>query len=294
MKYIDSKLFYIQVAIQTAFIVLVLLFDLSLITQSIISGIFLCIVGIPHGSNDYLFRRDRTNRGLIKFLLFYLGIIMVYAFLWYYLPIAALILFFIISFHHFGQSNYQNNSIWHPPSVLWGICLIGLPVLLHFDEAIIIFKSMLTFDQSYIFNHVYVINIKLWQIISISIIVLSYVLSIYRYEKSKIVNYVVQLILITIWYLLTPLLFGFIMVFCLWHSLQSLKHQETYFKELTQRTSKYFYLSMLPFSSIALLVFILYLYFFDFNIGGAFIILSLITLPHVFITHEQYQVELKV
>jgi Brp/Blh family beta-carotene 15,15'-monooxygenase len=289
MKYIDSKLFQIQVIIQLAFIILVLFFDLSLLTQSIISGTFLCIVGIPHGSNDYLYRKDRTNWGLIKFLLAYLGIIMVYALLWYYLPILALLLFFIISFHHFGQSNYENESIWHPSSILWGICLIMLPVILHFEEAMIIFKSMLTFAPSYVFNQHYPITINSWQIISISIFMLLYLYSIYKFEKSKILYYSLQLTLITIWYFLTPLLFGFIMVFCLWHSLQSLRHQQAYFKSITHQSTRYFYLSMLPFSSIALLFFILYLYFFDFNIGGAFILLSLITLPHVLIMHEQYR-----
>ena len=293
MRYIDSKLFQIQVIIQLAFIALVSFFDLSLVIQSIISGVFLCLVGIPHGSNDYLYRKDRTHWGLLKFLLSYLGIIAAYALLWYYLPILALILFFIISFHHFGQSNYENENIWHPSAILWGIFLIMLPVILHFEEAIIIFKSMLNFDQSYAVNQIYPIQISSWQIISISIFMVVYLFSIYHFEKSKIVNYSLQLILISIWYFLTPLLFGFIMVFCLWHSLQSLRHQKAYFKSITHRSSKFFYLSMLPFSVIALLAFALYLYFFDFNIGGAFILLSLITLPHVFITHEQYQLEPK-
>jgi Brp/Blh family beta-carotene 15,15'-monooxygenase len=293
MKYIDSKLFQVQVIIQLAFIILVFLFDLSLVTQSIISGTFLCIVGIPHGSNDYLYRKDRSSWGLIKFLLSYLGIITAYALLWYFLPILALVLFFIISFHHFGQSNYESESIWHPSSILWGICLIMLPVILHFQEAMIIFNSMLTYNQSYVVNQNYSITINSWQIISISIFMVVYLYSIYKFEKSKILNYSLQLTLIIIWYFLTPLLFGFIMVFCLWHSLQSLRHQQAYFKSITYQSSRFFFLSMLPFSMVALLFFALYLYFFDFNIGGAFILLSLITLPHVLITHEQYQLEPK-
>nr|MBC7611645.1 Brp/Blh family beta-carotene 15,15'-dioxygenase [Pseudopedobacter sp.] len=238
MRYIDSKLFLIQVIIQLVFIALVFIVDLSLITQSIISGVFLCIVGIPHGSNDYLYRKDRSTWGLVKFLLSYLGIIAAYALLWYYLPIVALVLFFIVSFHHFGQSNYENQSIWNPSAILWGIFLIMLPVILHFEEAIIIFKSMLTFDQSYAVNQTYPIQISLWQIISISIFLVVYLFSIYHFEKSKIVNYSLQLILISIWYFLTPLLFGFIMVFCLWHSLQSLRHQKAYYKSITHRSSK--------------------------------------------------------
>lgn len=291
MKYINSKLFLAQAVIQFVLIVWVLFFNSSLSTQAIISGVFLCIVGIPHGSNDYLYREDRSNWGIIKFLASYLGIIALYALLWYYIPIVALILFFVISFHHFGQSNHENESIWHLPSILWGVMLIVLPVIIHFEEAILIFKSMLAYNQTYAINQSYPVQFNVWKIGGISILSIAYLFSIYRFEKKELLKYILQFALITIWYLFTPLLFGFIMVFCLWHSFQSLRHQKNYFQTLVKSSSIFFYLAMLPFSSIALLFFAFYLYYFNFHIGGAFILLSLITLPHVLVTHQQYQIK---
>jgi Brp/Blh family beta-carotene 15,15'-monooxygenase len=289
MNYINSKLFLAQAVIQIALIIWVLFFTVDLATQAILSGIFLCIVGIPHGSNDYLYREDRTTWGLIKFLASYLGIIALYALLWYYIPLAALILFFVISFHHFGQSNHENQSIWHLPSILWGVILIVLPVIIHFEEAILIFKSMLAYNQTYAIVQIYPTQFTLWKMISISVLCIAYLVSIYLLEKKELLKYITQFALITIWYFFTPLLFGFIMVFCLWHSFQSLRHQKSYFQSIVKSSSRYFYLAMLPFSSIALVAFAAYLYYFDFHIGGAFILLSLITLPHVLVTHRQYQ-----
>lgn len=289
MRYIDSKLFKAQIFIQLLLIILVLIFDLSLVTQWIICGSLLCVVGIPHGSNDYLYRKDRSTSGLIKFLLLYIGVIAAYSLLWYYLPLLALILFFIISFHHFGQSNFENDNVWNPASVLWGICLILIPVILHSSEAIAIFKSMIGIDESHKILQRVPVAIKFWQVAIIVAIMAIYFYIIFRYERSRMLHYCVQFSLIIIWFILTPLLFGFIVVFCLWHSLQSLRHQKIYFKSITLRSPRYFFISMLPFSIIALIFSGLYLYFINFNIGVAFIILSLITLPHVFITHEQYK-----
>jgi Brp/Blh family beta-carotene 15,15'-monooxygenase len=291
MNYINSKLFLAQCILQFVLIFLVSLFSLSITTQAIVAGVFLCFVGIPHGSNDYLYRKDRTAFGLFKFLSYYLGIIFSYAILWYFLPSIALILFFLISFHHFGQSNYENKNIWDIPSILWGFCLIMLPVIIHFEEALSIFKSMLVFEPSYAANQIYIVQFNTWKIIVVSILSLTYLLSIFTLKTETRWKFVLQFLLVLIWYLITPLLFGFIIVFCLWHSLQSVRHQNNYFVDKYHRSENYFYLSMLPFSIIALLVFGYYLYAFDFNIGGAFIILSLITLPHVLIMHQQYEIE---
>jgi Brp/Blh family beta-carotene 15,15'-monooxygenase len=291
MNYINSKLFFTQCIIQIAFIFLVLVFNFSITTQAVIAGVFLCIVGIPHGSNDYLYRKDRTFLGLLKFLGSYLGVIFIYALVWYYLPLIALILFFAISFHHFGQSNHENKNVWDFISIFWGFCMIMLPVIIHFEEALLIFKSMLVTNSVYNANQYYPANFNTFKIIIISILAIAYLLNIFILKKENKLKYTIQFVLMFVWYLLTPLLFGFIMVFCLWHSLQSLRHQKNYFTSKYNQSSKYFYLSMLPFSIIALLFFGCYLYSFHFNVGGAFILLSLITLPHVLVTHQQYEAE---
>lgn len=289
MPYINSKLFKIQMILQLALLLLLFLIDFSGDLQAISAGILLCTTGIPHGANDHLYRKEQTWLGMVKFLVVYLGIILLYVVLWYFLPLAALILFFTVSFHHFGQSNFENQKIWYLPSILWGILLLALPVVLHFQEALLIFKSMIgKGDFNELIFSFEPVKLNTWQIAAIILISLIYLITIYLYQKQHFFKYLFQLVLISLWYFFTPLLFGFIFVFCLWHALQSTQHQVIFYTSFYQKQRIDFFLAMLPFSLISLLGFGLYLYFFSFNIGQSFILLSLITLPHVLVMHKLY------
>ncbi len=280
--YCQSKLFQTQIALQLILIVIVYLFSFAADVQAIFCGILLCTVGIPHGSNDHLYRPDKSNFGMLKFLGVYLGTMFLYLGLWWIVPLLALILFFVISFHHFGQSNFENDSINYLPSWLWGIWVLVFPVLLHWNEASGIFQQMLSsnslftpssfVDQSAIADF----NWPLWVMISLAML---YLLSLIIYERRNIIHYSGQFILITIWYLVTPLLSGFIIFFCLWHALQSMRHQAMYFKQSAGGTLMEFLKAMLPFSLLALISFAVYVYFRGFQIAEAFILLSMITLP---------------
>ncbi len=289
--YHQSKLFQTQIALQLILIVIVYLFSFAADVQAIFCGILLCTVGIPHGSNDHLYRPDKSNFGMLKFLGVYLGTMFLYLGLWWIAPLLALILFFVISFHHFGQSNFENDSINYLPSWLWGIWVLVFPVLLHWNEASGIFQQMLSsnslftpssfVDQSAIADF----NWPLWVMISLAML---YLLSLIIYERRNIIHYSGQFILITIWYLVTPLLSGFIIFFCLWHALQSMRHQAMYFKQSAGGTLMEFLKAMLPFSLLALISFAVYVYFRGFQIAEAFILLSMITLPHVLVMHQLY------
>lgn len=289
MLYINSKLFSIQMILQLGILLLFYFVDFSANTQAVFAGILLCVVGIPHGANDHLYRKDQTWFGMAKFLAIYLGIIASYIVLWYFLPLMALILFFVVSFHHFGQSNFGNERIWYLPSILWGILLLAFPVVLHFNEAILIFKSMIgngDFNE-FIFKAER-LQLTNWQIAALVLLSLIYLWSVFIYEKPHYIKYLFQFVLISIWYFFTPLLFGFIVVFCLWHALQSAQHQVNFYTTFYKKQRKDFFIAMLPFSLISLAAFGIYLYFFSFDIGQSFILLSLITLPHVLVMHKLY------
>jgi Brp/Blh family beta-carotene 15,15'-monooxygenase len=288
MKYLGSTTFQFQLLFQLAAIILFQFIDLNTLTQALICGIALCIIGIPHGANDYLYRNDQSNAGLIKFLIRYVGIMALYLMVWWLVPVFALSIFFIISLHHFGQSNFENQQVWHIPSLLWGIWTLLLPVLLHYNEAILIFKSMVSFN---VYGGDLIsqpIKFGIWQGVIMFIFSSIYIVSLFIYERKNIIPYTIQFVLVTIWFTLTPLLFGFIIVFCLWHSIQSLQHQATYFKEVFSKSTRAFLYAMLPFSVIALFFFCMYVVLFDFNISISFVLLSLISLPHVIVMHQLY------
>jgi beta-carotene 15,15'-dioxygenase len=290
--YIRSNLFLSQIAVQLLLIAAFFFFSVKLENQAIFCGLLLCTVGIPHGANDYLYRPDKSLIGMLKFLGIYLGMMLLYVGLWWMAPLFALILFFVISFHHFGQSNFENESTRHLPSWLWGIWILALPVLLHFNEAIDIFKKMISSEietaslQPY--HQIQTINFN-WQLILIVALGTIYLVSLVIYERENIIRYLIQFMIVSLWYFSTPLLSGFIIVFCLWHALQSLQHQAIYFKQSSEGTLLQFVKAMLPLSLIALISFGVYVYFREFKIAEAFILLSLITLPHVLVMHRLYR-----
>lgn len=289
--YHQSKLFQTQIALQLILIVIVYLFSFAVDIQAIFCGILLCTVGIPHGSNDHLYRPDKSNFGMLKFLGIYLGTMLLYLGLWWIAPILALILFFVISFHHFGQSNFENDSINYLPSWLWGMWVLVFPVLLHWKEATGIFRQMLSSNNLFtpsFFAEQSAISDFSWPLSAMITLGIFYLLSLIIYERQNIVHYIVQFILITIWYVISPLLSGFIIFFCLWHALQSMRHQAMYFKQSAGGTLLEFLKAMLPFSLLALLSFGVYVYFRGFQIAEAFILLSMITLPHVLVMHRLY------
>jgi beta-carotene 15,15'-dioxygenase len=289
--YIRSTLFLAQIAFQLLLIIVFYFFTMNSHFQAIFCGVLLCTVGIPHGANDHLYRPDKSLIGMIKFLGIYLGTILLYVGLWWMAPLFALILFFVISFHHFGQSNFESESMKHLPSWLWGIWILALPVLLHYNEAIDIFKRMLSIrtEASSLPSYDQLPSIDFnWQLILIGILGILYLVSLVKYEHKNRVRYLVQFIVVSLWYSFTPLLSGFIIVFCLWHALQSLQHQAIYFKQSTKDTSLQFLKAMLPLTLVALISFGVYVYFREFKIAEAFVLLSLITLPHVLIMHRLY------
>lgn len=289
--YHQSRLFQTQIALQLILIVIVYLFSFAADVQAIFCGILLCTVGIPHGSNDHLYRPDKSNFGMLKFLGIYLGTMFLYLGLWWMAPLLALILFFVISFHHFGQSNFENNSINYLPSWLWGIWVLVFPVLLHWNEAVGVFGQMLSsnnlFTTNFFVEQRAIADFN-WPLSAMITLGIFYLLSLIIYERQNIVHYTIQFALVTIWYLITPLLFGFIIFFCLWHALQSMRHQAMYFKQSAGGTLLEFLKAMLPFSLLALLSFGVYVYFRGFQIAEAFILLSMITLPHVLVMHRLY------
>jgi beta-carotene 15,15'-dioxygenase len=292
MRYINSQLFKIQLSLQIISLLFFYFYNFGLEIQAIISGILLCSIGVPHGSNDHLYRSDKTIWGIIKFLAVYLGTILFYSLVWWLSPLLALVVFFLISFHHFGQSNFENIHWWYAPSLFWGIWILAFPILLHFNEAIQIFNQMIRFEafpnSELVALNNSIFQMKSWQSLGAFILAGIYIFSLHRFERKSFNLYLLQFITVSLWYVFTPLLFGFIVVFCLWHATQSLQHQSSYYQNYFKGSGWQFIKTMVPFSLVALFAFGLFIYYNGFNISEAFVLLSLITLPHLIVMHQLY------
>jgi len=292
MSYLNSNLFKFQISLQLLLILAIYLVGMNEQIQLIICVLLLSTIGIPHGSADYIYNPYIYKGGINKFLISYVAIMFFYLIVWYFIPILALILFFGISIHHFGQSNFENKAVSHLPSILWGTWVLLFPVFIHSQEAITIFQQMTSvgmFPVNFpIVNYSIINDIKLWKIILVCSFSVIYIISLKYYYSRNLIPYFIQFIVVTVWLYVTPLLFGFIVFFCLWHALQSLKHQSGVYFQLSQKSLRDFTKKMIPFSLVALVFFLVYIYFRGLIISEAFILLSIITFPHVIVMHKLY------
>jgi lycopene beta-cyclase len=114
--------------------------------QWLLLSLGLLFVGIPHGAVDHLLDTGKLQAGVRPaFVVKYVGIMLLYLLLWQALPTLALAVFLLYSAFHFGQSDIQEWQITrysNLKSLLWGIIILGIILLSHFDETIAIIKGM--------------------------------------------------------------------------------------------------------------------------------------------------------
>ena len=287
-NYTRSPLFRWQLLLQLFFILMVPFLLQFAMLQGALCLVGLVFLGIPHGGNDFFYRKEKNTAGSIRFLSMYLGVMLLYLALWFVWPMLSLGLFLLISIHHFGQSNFNTNRIWSLDSVLWGSWLVGFPVLKHSNEVFGVFATMLGQSGSAAagFGH---LNDPALLVVSI-VFVLMYVAVLYHSHRSSWLSYLLQWFLVTVWYWFTPLLLGFVFVFCFWHALQSMQYQLDYVSVNYKQNRKKTLMGFVPFGLMAL-VGMGFLLRFDLesNLGFAFVLLSLVTLPHVVVMDGLYR-----
>jgi Brp/Blh family beta-carotene 15,15'-monooxygenase len=92
-------------------------FVLTNSTQISFLIIVLILFGVPHGALDlYIDQHLRKSESNQKtFLLKYIGNIIAYALVWYFFPIAALVIFILITAYHFGEIDWigKANLVTH-------------------------------------------------------------------------------------------------------------------------------------------------------------------------------------
>ena len=287
-NYTRSPLFRWQLVLQIFFILMVPFLLQFEMLQGALCLVGLVFLGIPHGGNDFFYRKEKNTAGSIRFLSMYLGVMLLYLALWFVWPMLSLGLFLLISIHHFGQSNFNTNRIWSLDSVLWGSWLVGFPVLKHSNEVFGVFATMLGQSGSAVsgFGH---LDESSLLVVSI-VFVLMYGAVLYRSHRSNWLSYLLQWFLVTVWYWFTPLLLGFVVVFCFWHALQSMQYQLDYVSVNYKQNRKKTLMGFVPFGLMAL-VGMGFLLRFDLesNLGFAFVLLSLVTLPHVVVMDGLYR-----
>lgn len=250
--------------------------------QLTLFAIILLSIGIPHGAIDHLISNPKIDRkGLGRFLVVYLSLIVGYLFMWYLLPLFSLIAFLVMSAYHFGQSHFISENLPKVPTWPLFISRGGyfLFAILFGDwEAT---KSILSplldlgyLDQSRMFTLGFLFVATL----------LIQVISGPKFSKIQLLE---CLILGPILYF-SPLLIGFVIYFGFWHALPSLISEYKFLSSYSAYNSvKKFGIQLLPFSVISFigigLILFLGLEFLETNqlILLFFVLISLISFPHI-------------
>ncbi|MCH2215099.1 MAG: Brp/Blh family beta-carotene 15,15'-dioxygenase [Flavobacteriales bacterium] len=268
--------------------------------QLFICSPFIFLLGIPHGAIDnVLYTRNKRVKNT-EFLIVYSSIVLLNVALWFILPEIAYVLFLLISAYHFGQSqfthHFKGQKILHQVFFMsWGLCIISALILFNLSELELIVKS---YDEFAVFESVHYRPIFLSVFIVSSLITLTGLIFL-RYKNvfsnDTVIIELLVLGLILFSFYLMPIIIGFTLYFVILHSLKVLNEEYRYLKKTGVIQSLTSFVKLLtPFSLISLLgLFLLFglIHFGILKISFGYcvlIMISSITLPHVFVMDKFY------
>ena len=244
-------------------------------------------IGIPHGSVDHIIAFINPNaRKFDSKLIFYTTYISLIVFniiLWILSPFLGLLVFLIISCYHFGETqvigyNPTDNKILN--FVIGANILLSLFLnnILELQEILYIIPQFATLDLS-AFDSVFFL------LISVGILMLSIV----NFDIKRKVPLYAEITILYMVFFHTDLLTSFALYFGFCHSLPMLMLE---FKEFKTENFIKFYLKTLPFTILSIFFgFLLYQFNNDLLTSDnlilfVFIVISSLTLPHVFIMKD--------
>ena len=244
-------------------------------------------IGIPHGSVDHIIAfinpEARKFNSKLIFYITYLSLIVFNIALWVISPFLGLLVFLIISCYHFGETqvigyNPTDNKLLNfvvGANILLSLFLNNIAEL---QEILYIIPEFANLDLS-AFDTVFFL------LISVAILMLSIV----NFQIKKKVLLYAEITILYMVFFHTDLLTSFALYFGFCHSLPMLMLE---FEEFKNDNFIKFYLKTLPFTILSIIFgFLLYQFNNDLLTSDnlilfVFIIISSLTLPHVFIMKD--------
>lgn len=237
-------------------------------------------VGLAHGALDHLTsQKISTTKQLISFVLKYLLKGTLFGLVWWVSSDIALILFILYSAWHFGQADFKEWNLkpsWQ--SFSWGIVLLSMILFFHTEELSVILQQIPNLAAVHLLQEIPDNGLVFIQVFTVLVGLILARLNL----STKL--------LFTLLYLLMasqlPLLMAFGIYFVLQHSINGWKHLSVGLN----KDSSVMWKNALPFTIGGAGIIFYFLLFADQNyVGLFFIILSCLSLPHVFSMHQFYQ-----
>ena len=280
---------YFNFAIVASFFCLWLDSLLSNNAQIIVGFILILTFGILHGANDLLLIKkidiNKEQMSLQKTLLYYTVVVAIGSLLFWVIPWFALLLFIIVSGYHFGEQQWENLEKSNPFKLFeftYGLLILMLLFIFHIEEV-----------QEVIQNITSVHVPESYFIIGLAINIVTLVaLGIYYYSKliefkNRVLLETFYLLVFTVIFRVSSLIWGFAIYFIIWHSIPSIINQIKYLNgEFNKKNFWKYIKSAFVYWIISLIgIATLYLLFKDIKIFNAlfFSFLAAITFPHVLV-----------
>jgi Brp/Blh family beta-carotene 15,15'-monooxygenase len=199
-------------------------------SQDIIALVGIFSLGILHGSNDLFvmekIKGNAQHHHVLKPLLMYIGVVLLFVVVFFLFPLLALIAFILISGYHFGEQHFHHKIDQHPSTLVslfylfYGLLVLFGLLVLNTDEVLFIIEDM----TGFLFT-----SSMLWTTLIISFLgscIVFAVLANYNTQLRQSVGInLFYLILFSVVFFFSDLIWGFATYFILWHSLPSLKDQ---------------------------------------------------------------------
>jgi len=297
-----SKEIYIFIASVLLMLPVLSLFEaVPMATQLVVSAPFIFLLGIPHGAIDNMLylRENRTKNK--QFIMVYVAIIAANVILWLVYPSAAYALFLVLSAYHFGQSQFSHyfksqNFTRKVLFLAWGVTILSALILFNIQE---INTVMLDYKEFLVFDPIHNIPV-LWIVFTISAIATLGGLLYFKISGAISMETVVMesliLGLILFSFYLMPLIIGFTLYFIILHSVKVLNEEYHFLQSENKiKSASGFIKLLLPFSllsflGIGMLFLTIHMEWLSISYGYCMLILiSSITLPHVFVMNQFYR-----
>lgn len=257
------------------------------------------IIGIPHGALDHLLHfKDKGRSAFVKSTFYgsYLIAVFFVFILWYFNADIAFGFFLLISAYHFGESQMVGIKVskkgFKLLSFFWGITLLSGIIFFNIEECLNLFqatKILIWFERSSIefWKAIFMFSLVGW-IATAGILYFFHFISLIRIFYETI-----SLVFLIFLADTTNAVFCFSVYFAFWHSLPSLLLE---IEKLND--SRKFNISVLknlfPFTVVSYIGLVgLYLFTSTFFESLSiflpfFVLVSALTLPHLFVTHVIY------
>lgn len=278
------------------------LLDLAAWVNYIIPGLLVLVFGLPHGATDHLLNNlVRTNqvsgKVTFSFLSIYLSIIAGYALVWWWSSAVALVIFLLLSAYHFGETQWVRAITTHPSVFLrklhfsvWGVVLLGSLFVFYPVQTAYFLESII--DAGWVNKALNITRQYVLPASTLLMVMLTWVL----YKRvSEWIHQGVAFAMFMLLFATTDLIYAFAVFFGLYHARDTI---EVMIEELKQSKPTFdwraFFLNATPFTALSIfgigLVLVVFFYL-DFQVHWVtlfFIMISLVTAPHMWIIERFY------